>query len=297
MINLTHYDLDGIVSHLLLRQFIKSMHLVATGYNKLQDRFDQALRSDRHLIITDLTFSQKDIKRLQEYKQKVLIIDHHKSSNFINKEIKKNQSNLTHYINTKYCAAANVLKFFKDKYNFSQEFKKLVYLTNDYDLWILREIESQILNFIFWKEGADMFLYLFENGYQDKVIDSYRFAFTKYQNDVNDTISSANKEDIEFDGLKVLLVYSSKYVNEVTLLYPDYDVYFIVTSETKLSIRLGNNFNANLENAMLKLDLESIQSVGYHDKAGGVTLKDDYSIEDYLIDIIEVICTELVIPF
>lgn len=298
IVNLTHYNLDGVVSHLLLKQVTKDLQMVACGYNKLPDKFNQVLNTDLPIIVSDLTLSQNDVLRLMKHQKKVLIIDHHKSSDFINKELKFVKSNITYYINTKFCASANVLKFFKSKYQFSNQFKKLAYLTNDYDLWQLREIESRILNFIFWKEGADKFLDLFKDGYQEKIIDSYRFGFTKYQNEITETLKTAHKEDIEFDGLKVLLIYTSKYVNEITLLYPDYDVFFIVTSDTKLSVRIGNGLNIFLTDAMKHIaDFECVESVGFYDRVGGITLDSHFLIENHLIDIIESICTELTIPF
>lgn len=294
MINLTHYDLDGVVSHILLKKIMPDIQFVGCGYTKLENKFDEVLESDHHLVITDLSLDQEHFNRLSAHKKKVLYIDHHK----IPKKLIYGD-NITFYHNLKYCGAANVMNYFKRKgYKFNDDLKRLVYLTNDYDLWLHKEKESLILDFIFWKEQADTFIRLFQDGIKQSVFDKYLFDYQRHMKRAEEYINECFKQDVEFQGVKAIIIYASSYVNLITRFINDYDIYFIVTSDIKMSLRIGDHADGNLENILnVVADEECVEGAGCLEKAGGLVLKPDYNIENELIDLVEIMLSEYTIPF
>ena len=300
MINLTHYDLDGIVSHILLRQVIPNLQFVATGYQKLEETLDELLERNEPLIISDLSLDERLAKKLDNHNKKILYIDHHLNS----KKLKFDNNKITFFHNEKRCAAANIFTYFHKKgFKFSSKLKQLTYLTNDYDLWQHKETESKLLNYIFWKEQADYFIKLFSQGYDKKVVHRYQF---EYQKTIKDGMhflkNECERQKIEFDGINAFLIFTPMHIDLVMDTFPDYDIYFIVAADDKISVRLSEKFpeefNKSLESIMDTLKCrDEVDNFGYHQKAGGLVIKKEYKMDDCLLDIIEVMLNEAVIPF
>ncbi|MDD3049495.1 MAG: DHH family phosphoesterase [Bacilli bacterium] len=294
--NLTHYDLDGICSAILIRYFLGETKIIPTGYNKINENFQNLLnRNPSHAIITDLNFNAQMINTLMNTNGKYLYIDHHKSNFKLPKE-----SNVTFYIKEKYCAAANTLKYFKEKGKYiSDEIKQLAYYANDYDTWDLKTDESQIMNFIFWKRGFNEFLEMFKNGYNEKIIQTFRPDFYVEQENIKKYLENSKKEEFMYDECKCLVIYTSQYINDVTLFYPNYDYYFIIADSKKMSVRTKVDYY--LASAFRTLeDLNEIEVVGCHELAGGINLRKELTEEQCTatwLKCMDIILTDKYIPF
>jgi len=286
----THYDLDGVVCAILLHSFIPNLSIVSTGYNRLNDIADEEIFNNKALIITDLALDKHHVNNLFLSNNKILWIDHHESS-LPYKDLSNDKVKI--YINPKFCGAGNVLKYFKDKQKFSEPLKTLTYLTNDYDMWQLKEVESRILNYIFWERKFNAFYKLFANGYDKSIVESFRPAYERKQDEIKRYLDSCDKYEFDSDNKKILLIFASKDVNDVTLTLPNYDYYFIVSDTHKISIRSKeNDISTNL---MTFEGQEFVESVGCHKLAGGINIRTAIKDSDELFDIYQKIIEGVIV--
>lgn len=295
--NLTHYDLDGICSSIVLNSILKDkggVTPIPVGYNRLNKVATTFIMKNKFGIVTDLNFTGELLDLILRYGFKCLYIDHHKT--FFNTEDFKG---VNVYVNEKYCATANILTYFKNKgKQIDSSFKKLAYYANDYDMWILKEKQSQILNHIFWKMGFNTFYDMFRNGYDEKLCRSFENDFDTELKNAENYLKSCKQQEIKYESWKCLYITASKYIDKVTILFPDYDYYFIVTDVHKMSIRTTTGYS--LEYAFKEIStFDGIESAGCHEFAGGVNLKENLTeniCQDIFIKIMETVF-EYVIVF
>lgn len=276
MINLTHYDLDGVSSSIIISHFIKDIVPVPTSYNYLKKKASDFIIGQSQGIITDLNFNKELFDLIKKSKHKYLYIDHHKLDLDLSE-----YDTLTYYIDERFCATANILSYFKqrNKYTDNENIKKLAYYTNDYDTWLLKTEESQILNFIFWKVKFEKFFDMFKNGYNEKYVEENRKAFRDDYENAKKFLNDCKKDEFEYDNLKCLVVYASNYQNLITLFYPNYHYYFIISDIHKMSVRTTTNIS--LEYSFKDVEkLEDVETAGCHDFAGGVNLVQSLSEEE-----------------
>ncbi len=285
----THYDLDGAVCAILLKTFIKQLVVKAIGYNTINDVLDEYIMNEKCLIITDLSLDEYHVRNMLASNNNILWIDHHQSSL---EHKNKSTDKVKIYINDKFCAAGNVLKFFKDK-TFSDSLKRLAYLTNDYDLWQLKEEESQILNYIFWERKFNSFVDMFKNGYDDTKVNAFKPLFKKYKQNIQEYFEKCEQYDVTLHDKRFLLIYANKYINEITLNYPGFDFYFIVSDRLKISIRSKDDDLTPIFKSIESMT--QINTIGGHKNAGGINLVDCFitndEITDFYFELIEKIIT------
>lgn len=275
MINLTHYDLDGVVSSIVVSNFIKDITPVATGYNFLNNKATSFILGQSQGIITDLNFSKELFDLIKKSKHKYLYIDHHKLGIDLSE-----YENLTYYVDERFSACANVLVYFKKRgRELDSNLKRLVYFANDYDMWHLQTEESQILNYMFWELKFEKFLDSFKNGYDEKLVEKYREPFRNDYENARKYLDECKKDEFEFDYYKCLLIYAEKYQNHVTIFYPEYHYYFIISEQHKMSIRTVSGIS--LEYSFKDIaNFEGIESSGCHDYAGGINFKEYLNSEE-----------------
>lgn len=275
--NLTHYDLDGVCSSIMLRHFIGETKIISTGYNKIKLKFQDILnKQSKYIAITDLNFSLDMIEYMVKTNRKYLYIDHHKSVFKLD-----GLYNIDGIINQKFCATANILKYFKAKgKQCSENMKKLAFYANDYDMWILQTEESKIMNYIFWKNGFDYFLSNFKDGYNESIVNSFRKDYEKDQQYMKQYLENCQKDIFSYKATikdyKCLMIYANKYISDISLVYPDFDYYFIISDSHKMSIRTKTE-NSLEESFKIIRQNENIETIGCHEFAGGINLKSDVS--------------------
>lgn len=165
--NLTHYDLDGIVSHMILSHLTKDVRFFATTYGKrmnntIESMLDLAEQEcPKGIIVTDLSLTEEQFNILNDSKIPFLIFDHHQNSlQYIGK--KKG------LISEEKCGSALVFDYYDEKLkklSIYEDLKRLVYLTNDYDMWYLSDKKSYYLNLLFWRYKEKKFVKKFYNGF------------------------------------------------------------------------------------------------------------------------------------
>lgn len=283
----THFDMDGAVCAILLNSFIPNLNVTAIGYNRLNDEMDEFIYKHKISIITDLSLDKHHINNMILSKNNILYIDHHKTS--IEHKDKGNDKVKIH-INEKFCAAGNVLKYFKDKQKFSESLKTLAYLTNDYDLWQLKEPESQVLNFIFWERKFNAFCKMFKDGYDANIVKSFLPAFDRQQLEIDKYLKACEQQEITHNGKRILFIVSPKYISDISLKIPDYDYYFIVADPLKISIR---SKDVCLTPMVEKMQQKSyVNTAGCHENAGGINLnraESDSELMDQYYELMEIL--------
>lgn len=286
---MTHYDLDGVVCEILVRHAMpdKITSTKMVGYNRMTETLKLLLEQSDFLIITDVSMDKERWKMICDAKIKILYIDHHETT--IESMPKIIPEHITHLIDQKYCASALVMKFFgKEKYNKNQ--RLLTKYTNDYDMWILKHVESKILNHYFWECKAQSFYKRFKGGFDSEFVESYKPYFLEEQRKMVNHFEACEKMEIN-DKLKALIITTSNFTGDVSEHFKDYDIYFIITSKLKLSIRVKNDLTIKFIINKLE-EFEVVESCGGHSQAGGINLKENCS-EDDMLDIIEFIYGEL----
>jgi oligoribonuclease NrnB/cAMP/cGMP phosphodiesterase (DHH superfamily) len=303
--NLTHFDLDGVVSHiLLLNLFPDKVRYYACGYGTLQKKIDKIIQEKNYqktdiLIITDLVVNVKNVKILSKYFDNIFYFDHHESSLILKPELKKYIKNIE--IKTEKCGAQIVFDCFEkqlEKLAFKniEALRKLVYYTNIFDTW-----QTENKDFFISYYLSQLFFML---GWQ-KFVDRYQFGMVEFRSDEKaiikqellrkkDILNSAEKYEFGENAILITSENANEIINESTLILKNYDIYFIfIPKDNKVSVRV-KNIKTNLGNILQKLDgNDKILSTGGHSLAGGFVLNNDYNKCD-LENIINFIYEEII---
>lgn len=158
VLNFTHVDLDGCGASIVLKNYYKNVVSKRINYNHTEGQCLQFAKDnmDRFdvIIFTDFT-PRETMDHFKALNIPILIIDHHESAAIFNDHEKDI------YIDTEFCGAKETLLFYKDyigeaTYNRLLDFVDCV---NDFDMWILEDERSMMLNAMFFdkKMGWDRF--------------------------------------------------------------------------------------------------------------------------------------------
>lgn len=134
---ITHTDLDGIGCAILAIYFDNFDYIYSINYNSIDDYIDLInLSPENQYVITDLSLSEEQFCRINKISN-VTIIDHHKSSNYLQKY--KNQ-----FVDVSKCGT----KLFYEKYyksiNKNSKIDKFVEIVNINDLWLFNKYNFEI---------------------------------------------------------------------------------------------------------------------------------------------------------
>lgn len=135
---ITHTDLDGIGCAILAIYFDNFDYIYSINYNSIDEFIDiiNIFSSENQYVITDLSLSEEQFCRINKISN-VTIIDHHKSSNYLQKY--KNQ-----FIDVSKCGT----KLFYEKYyksiNKNSKIDKFVEIVNINDLWLFNKYNFEI---------------------------------------------------------------------------------------------------------------------------------------------------------
>lgn len=188
--NLTHWDLDGIVCHLLLKRLSPNIRSYGCGYGKLEKNVNRIILDKNIFLfdvvfVTDLAISIELSKLLHENFKTTFLFDHHETTSLIQNDLNPLYSNT--YIDTSKCGASIVFDILHKKIKGTisektfQKIERLVELTNTYDLWKVDSkdfSEAYYLNSMFWMYGWSAFLERFFDGYEGLTKNELDFATT-----------------------------------------------------------------------------------------------------------------------
>lgn len=299
--NLTHYDLDGVVSNILME---KAMKLITykCGYDKVDWMIDKIIRERtahgfKVLFATDMVLTQEQLEKLEKYLD-VVVLDHHESS----LKLKSTKDTTKLVINTEQCGASLVWSFISKNFpksleNDNNNLKDLAYMACTYDLWKKDSKsfnEAFILNEIFWIYQWDTFKTIYSRGYfkpQQGIIDEAMMKINRRKED----IKKSKQVEISKDSILVVADEVYKFIGDMSLTITDKKLLFAYdTKYNKVSIR-ALKLDCDIVEAMEELfeGNDEIKSYGGHKHAAGFVLNDCADITKKSMDYIEKICNIL----
>jgi len=324
-INLSHNDLDGIMSNIVLYEHFGEMETSHVSYGSVAETLRSIEEDLTHLtkvlFVTDLSFDAESFNILLRIIEgnpelKVIYIDHHpyegELADYLAEVNAKENAFVIHKIGTS--ATKLTYQFTKST---NKDLGNLVEWTDAYDIY--REFEDPknfklgwFLNTVFWELGVSGFKFnikssnykvpeLFKRLYKENIKDKDEY-FTKLVN---------NGLVIFDDDNSLLISFSDKFKSFWQMDYPQYD-YYILPYHTKgnnMSIRISSRIPDTLAKELKDQILAYVQqspwhiSAGGHDHAFGVTLDNNMSKDEQLTiieGISDIICkfnAEINAPF
>jgi len=284
--NLSHYDLDGVGCNIVLYQFFKNFVRDNSSYSNLKEKLfemdDYLSRTPyiKYVFVTDLAFEEEQFEILNSIAKRhkniqFYLIDHHPPKcNF--KQF--NDENLKIIISNKASATKLTYLFLKKNYKifgiepddyFNQKLKEFVEYVDAYDLWKKETPEFQVgfdYNELFWNYKLDTFFNKFKNNFElsNKDIEKIK----EIKSSIKEHFEKLEKNKLIFKDDKVLLIFTDKFQNYVTLKYKA-KIYFIadISRPGKFSVRISDDVK-NPEKIQ-KVIIDKIKSFGNVDNIGG----------------------------
>jgi len=323
--NLSHYDLDGVGCNIVIYNYFKIFNTEFRkdncSYSKLTEKLfeiDDLISRDysiKQVFITDLSFEEEQFQILSNISNKhknvkFFLIDHHPPKS----DYKKfNSDNLKIIISNKASGTKLSYLFLKSKIkneiktkikdknnslyieNFnnllfnSQAMSDFVDIVNSYDLWLKESDNFQKgleLNELFWNYGLDVFFKKFRDNLElsnnDKVI------ISKTNDEIDNHFKKIENNNLIFKNNKVLLVFSDKFNNYITLRY-NAKIYFIVdiSQPGKFSVRLRDIPNPEkIQSSIINKikSLGELTNIGGHPNAFGFNIKTSENVNEAIED-------------
>lgn len=151
ILNITHADMDGIASSIVLKNFYKTVYTVPVTYQSETASVHEALTMYKEkfdLIICTDFYPARTITELQKISG-IVVLDHHESV-----EDKNNDENII--INPLYSGCELTYNFIK-KFKDISYLKELVTIVTDWDMFKLKDKRSAYFNNMYWEMGPKWF--------------------------------------------------------------------------------------------------------------------------------------------
>jgi len=295
ILSLSHTDLDGISAQIVLRYFKGEINRMNISYNKI-DEYLEIL--DEYCIhhkpsevwVTDLSFEYPDLVKLNKIASKnqyvkFYFIDHHPLQ-CSDEDIKKLKiNNLFLLISSKGSATKLVYRFLqKDSNSYNKDLEKFVEYVNSYDLWKKEEKTFKgglVYNELFWEYKKVFFFSRFKDEFNLRNSDKENYKKLIIKKDkLFKKLDDSGRifKHIPNGNKRIFMIFIDSFFSNVTLDFPDYSVYIIITSYGSLSVRLsdGVSDDGDLKDKIISDISENplFLKAGGHNKAFGITIKE-----------------------
>lgn len=163
ILNLTHTDLDGAVSAIVVKNVFPNAITVKANYRGSAE-YESACEaitglSYEAIIFTDFCPDDSMVQLIHSVNKPYVVIDHHQTAS-----IRLDDELGLYLVNTKVCGAVLTLKNLAYFANL-EHLDTLCKVTNDHDLWIRQMVPlSDNLNTLLYELGYDEFIDVFMNG-------------------------------------------------------------------------------------------------------------------------------------
>lgn len=251
-INLSHNDMDGAGSNLVLREKFPDIKTYHVAYNDISEHLRYIDVDITHhtkiVFITDLSFAEHDLVELVRLAMRhthvtFVYIDHHHyegERGVLFEKIKKVPNiKVKHEIGTS--GTKLTYQFTKSTH---EDLGKLVDWIDAFDIWRLDDPKFQVgffLNTIFWEFKMSGFKYqLFAEDY--KIPASFKKAYKEIINDKNEYVKSleANNLILKNDETKVFVAFCDRHKSFFQMDFPDYQIHVLpYISKSNISVRLN----------------------------------------------------------
>lgn len=299
----THFDLDGVVSKMLVDRIFgpltdqDTIFNKCSGYGKIPQMLEQLVNKGfDSIVITDLNFNTEQMQYVVDNFKRVWFYDHHDGSDEVVEKF-KDHPNMVRCVWTKELSGTGIMfqeymEFLKSQYNEkpSKEISELAMLTDVYDLW---KLDNKLfpkafnLNQLFWRYSFWDFERRFSDGFKGFTDDELEFL-EEEEKRVGDALDECPVEEHN-DGVMTILIPDGSLLNHVGLHFDDMEVLLIIVydeknDEYRMSVRTKNrptiNVNTILRSQEKECDL--ITTAGGHAAAGGVSFVKGTDVQEIL---------------
>ena len=272
----SHFDLDGIVSYLVVRWAFPRANIeceLATAQN-FRDRFTTWMTNNDiddydTIFITDLgIYDHIDLVD----RNNVFIIDHHEGHD--NNTYKHAKSVIVNYSSAALLAYKTLKKLYNIKLTKPQ--LHLILLADDFDSYSFKLDHSRELDIVFWglSDKFNAFIKSFGGGFHGFNM-QHQNIIKLHMDELKDITNKmevfSGNIDIQGKTRRVCGTFASKYINEVAdILISDYDAEVVLIINIKnnhVSYRRRPNSDVNLKE--LAVTLGNGETSGGHEYASG----------------------------
>ena len=314
-INLSHNDMDGAGSNIVLREKFPDMDSFHVGYNDIKETL-QLISDDisyftKVLFVTDLAFDVGDFNELMRIAEsnpdlKIVYIDHHPYEEEAQEAFDELSSMVNVYTKHVIGKSATMLcyEFIKSD---DEDLGKLVTWIDAYDIY--KELSDPVnfkignfLNTIFWSIKMSGFkTNLINNDY--KIPKFFKTLYKETIEDKNQYFEKLIKNGLVVfdDENSILLSFCDRHKSFWQMDYPEYEFYVLPyqSKSNNISVRIDNGLDDEwatiIKNAVINYAEKSpwLISAGGHHHAFGITLDKNMPKEDHLtfvsgiIDVLE----------
>jgi len=243
VLNVTHADMDGIASTIVLKNFYKKVITVPVTYQS-EKAIEEALKKNAGqfdiIICTDF-YPANTINTIRNTAP-FLVLDHHET-------VQQYNDNQTIIINTSMCGAKLTYNFV-NHYKDISHLKEFIDIVNDWDMFILADVRSRFFNNIYWEMGAKWFARRFLSGNCTLYPEEKQYLLDA-QAEFKDMYDNMEISDLMDDGV---FFETDRFMNEcVEALKKDGYKWFVIKNKNSLSVRadhvdlmaVANIFNTN----------------------------------------------------
>ena len=297
--SLSHNDLDGISSQIVLKQVHQNIKLYNCNYDKI-DEYIEYLDNDCHhfrpsiVYVTDLSFSYEQGKHLAHLVHdhpgvKFVYIDHHPYEEKLEslfQKMSKKLDNFTYVHTEKACATKLTYKYLVKQYGLDDErLGKYVEQVNAYDIW---QMESEhfkggfLLNELFYKKRLKPYYFEMVNRYQ--ITDTHKQEYKALVKEKNKYFDGVKEQGLIFTEENKMFIFADQFKSWVTVDWSEYDIHVIGSTYARISVRLNGKYSTEeakeiQEHVIEHKDMTDVVSMGGHYHAWGVTLENGTPIE------------------
>lgn len=199
ILNLTHTDLDGAVSGIVVRNVFPETVTVKVNYAGSAD-YEAACSAIvstpyDYLVVTDFCPDEHMIQLILSMNKPYLVIDHHQTAQV-------HEDTLGRYvIDTRACGALLSLEYFSQFADLTH-LNTLCEVTNDHDLWIRKMLPlSDNLNTLLYELGYDKFVETFMNGIEGYNLPSDALEIIKnHDKEVDEHMFRCEQHKLPYNG-------------------------------------------------------------------------------------------------
>lgn len=222
ILSISHADLDGIWSQILLSKKHKNIQFLRTGYKDLEHKLNNISYSMyEKVIVSDLNL--KDIY-LKPNIDNIMIFDHHYKPNYPCEII--------------FDDSISACMLIDNHYNINNEITKYV---NAFDIWDRNSDYFEngfILNCYFWEKGINAFYNRFKQN--ENIEDIKKWFYNNHKQEVEQYFNKLEKKNLLVKGNDIIISFTD--INQHWLGYL-YDYKFIInaTSYGRITVRTVND--------------------------------------------------------
>ena len=238
VLNITHSDLDGAVSAIVVQNVYTHCRSVPTNYggSELQAGINALKANDFDAVIfTDFAPNDPAIyDALVQTGKPYLVIDHHQTA------IVRDDPQGKYVIDTSKCGCMLALEYFR-RYKANKHLDSLCVATNDHDLWIRKMVPfSDDLNNLMFELTFPVFVEKYMNGLDNgHLFPDDEKLVEKHNAQMVDYALSCPHKDLPYHGF---YIECEKYNSDINVMYGDMYDWLVMVGTTddglkKLSFR------------------------------------------------------------